>query len=250
VSPLLYAHRGAAAEEPENTLPSFRRALEVGANALETDLHMTSDGHVVLSHDPLGERMAGVRAEIRARSLAAVQRWDAGWGFVKNGERPFAGKGYRVPTLAELLEEIKDVPINVDIKQKKPDMVDAVLKVIRDQRAEERVTIASFDVFTLRRVRARGYRGPTGLAREEVLLLLTPLTRFFPPAGRAAQLPDRLGTRGVIQKCHQLGLVAHFWTINDPARARALLAMGADGIMTDDPRAVAPVFYERSASAW
>jgi glycerophosphoryl diester phosphodiesterase len=121
-------------------------------------------------------------------------------------------------------------------------MVPQVLEVIRRARAEERVTIASFDVFTLRRVRALGYRGPTGLAREEVLMLLTPLTRFFPPVGQAAQLPDRLGTRAVIQKCHALGLVVHYWTINDPARARALLALGADGIMTDDPRAIAPVF--------
>ena len=90
--PLLYAHRGASHERPENTLPAFRRALELGADALETDCHMTADGTIVVSHDATGGRMCGVPRPIRTNSVHEVSSWDAGLGFIdSNGARPFAG---------------------------------------------------------------------------------------------------------------------------------------------------------------
>src|SRR5215510_5737211 len=88
--PIVYAHRGAPAERPENTLASFRRALELGADALETDVHLTADGAVVAIHDATGARVAGVESAISASSLAEIRAWDAGYAFVDaRGERPF-----------------------------------------------------------------------------------------------------------------------------------------------------------------
>lgn len=230
----LYAHRGAAAERPENTLPSFRRALELGADALETDLHATSDGAIVVAHDPDGARLAGVPREIRGVTLAELRKWDV-------------GGGARIPTLEELLLEFPDVIVNVDIKQRVPDIAPAVVALVKRLGAEERVIIASFDSRTLRRVRALGYRGQTSLGREEVLavrLLPVPaLRRLRRHLGDAVQVPVvagpfRLGTAEFIEKCHAVGLRVDFWTINDVAQARALAALGADGIMTDDPARV------------
>jgi glycerophosphoryl diester phosphodiesterase len=245
----LYAHRGAAAELPENTLPAFARALEVGATAIETDCHMTRDGHVVVSHDETGMRMAAVQRAIRESTLDEVRSWDVGIGFVgPRGDRPYAGKDYRIPLLSDLLEACPDVPVNVDAKQ--PDMAEALVRVVRAARAEARVLIASFDVGTLRRVRALGYEGQTGLAQSEVARLLFLPRRLYartPVAGAAAQIPHRwrgidLGTRGVVDRIHARGKVVHYWTVNDVARARALLTAGADGIMTDNPRLLAPLF--------
>lgn len=230
----LYAHRGAAAERPENTLPSFRRALELGADALEMDLHATSDGVVVVSHDPDGGRLAGVAREIRRVSLSELRTWDV-------------GGGAHIPTFAEVLEEFPDVVVNVDIKQRVPDIVPAVVDVVRRMSAEERVIIASFHSDTLRRVRALGYRGQTSLGREEVLavrvLPLAALRRIRGRLGDAAQVPVvagpfRLASAEFIDKCHAAGLRVDFWTINDVTQARALVALGADGIMTDDPARV------------
>jgi glycerophosphoryl diester phosphodiesterase len=249
----LYAHRGASAELPENTMPSFARALEVGADALETDIHLTRDGHVVVSHDPDGQRCAGVARRIRDATLAEVKSWDAGCGFVdRSGGRPFAGKGHRIPTLDELLVEFPGVPLNLDIKQQRPLMVAPLLELLRRHRAEERVTLASFHMGTLLRARWLGYRGPTALPQAEVLTML-----FAPPAlfaalplrGSAAQLPLssgrlKLDTPEVVARCRRLGLRLDYWTINDPPTAERLLALGADGIMTDDPRAIAPVFQK------
>ncbi len=249
----LYAHRGASGELPENTMAAFRRAFEYDIDALESDVHMTSDGHVVLSHDADGARCCGVTRAIRACTLAEVQSWDAGWGFTApDGGRPFAGQGHRIPALAEVLREFPQARLNLDIKQTSPSMVGRLVGLLRSERAEERVTLASFRMRTLLRVRWRGYRGDTALPRAEVITMLEAppgLFAFLPWRGSAAQLPVagggyRFDTPEMVARCHQLGLRLDFWTINDPDEARRLLALGADGIMTDDPRAIAPVFAE------
>ena len=247
---LLYAHRGATAEQPENTMPAFRRALEIGVDALEMDVHMTRDGVPVVAHDPTAERLGGVRAAWRDLDLAAAKRIDlaARWG---NGR--LAGTGITIPTFEEVLVELPGVRINVDLKQRTPSMVKAMLTLIRRLRAEERVTIASFHWSTLVAVRRRGYGGETALSRPEVMTLVASppqLWRRLPFLGGAAQVPEKAGPivlakRGFIDKCHDLGLRVDFWTIDDPARATALLDLGADGIMTDDPAAIAPVFAKR-----
>ena len=248
---LLYAHRGATAECPENTMPSFRRAVEIGVDAIETDIHMTRDGVPVVSHDPTAERMAGAAVAWRDVDLAEAKRFDLGWGYVaRDGSRPFAGKDVRIPTLEEALVELPGVRFNVDIKQWDPPMVKPLLAMLRRLRAEDRVTLASFRWRTLVEVRRRGYGGDTSLSQPEVAALLSAPRQAFrklPFMGVAAQVPVkagpvRLATRRFIDKCHSLAMRVDFWTIDDPAQAQQLLELGADGIMTDDPAAIAPVF--------
>ena len=124
-----------------------------------------------------------------------------------------------------------------------------VIDVVNRAGAADRTLLASFRARTLRKVRRLGYPGKTGLAQSEVIRLLALPVRalsFFPLRGAAAQIPYRvygidLGTRAVVNKCHALGLEVHYWTVNEPALATRLLDVGADAIMTDDPRAIAPV---------
>lgn len=243
--PFVYAHRGASFELPENTLESFRLALELGADALETDAHMTRDGRIVLSHDPTGERMAGVARAIAHMTLAEVREWDVGARFVPR--RPGAlrpGQRLRMPTLDEALEAFPGVLFNVDAKQTAPDMIRALLRCIRRAGAEDRVRIASFSTKNLARARALGYRGETGLSPREIagaLVLPRSYLRRVRFGGGAAQVPRRaygveLASRRAIDRLHALGLRVDFWTIDDPAEALRLFALGADGVMTDDPR--------------
>jgi glycerophosphoryl diester phosphodiesterase len=248
---LFYAHRGATRERPENTLAAFTRALELGATALETDAHLTADGHVVLSHDPTGKRMANVPVPIERARLDEVRAWDAGYGYVDEaGARPFVGRGLRMPTLEEVLEALPDVPLNVDAKLHTTRMADALVALLRRCKAQERVRVASFSSGMLRRIRALGYEGETGLGTEEVAwALFAPrlALRARPLRGHAAQIPLlayglRLDTRACIARLHSAGVRVDFWTVDDPAEARRLLALGADGIMTDDAAAIAPVF--------
>ena len=249
--PLLYAHRGAAVERPENTLIAFARALELGADALETDAHLTLDGQVVLSHDPDGRRTAGVARAIKETTWADLRSWDVGQQFVDaHGERPFSG--IHIPTLESLLAEYPGVPINVDLKEHSTRMVEATLGLLRRLRDEERVTLASFDTKTMRAVRRAGYRGRTCLAQKEVAEIATlpgAVWRRLSLRGSVAQIPSRLGPfrlgeRWMIERCHAVGVPVEYWTIDEPAEARRLLSLGADGIMTNDPGAIAPVFRE------
>lgn len=235
----LYAHRGAAAELPENTLPAFRRAMERGATAIETDAHLTRDGHVVLSHDATGARAAGVPYGIADSTLEQVRTWNVARGHPGS---------FTIPTLEEALEDLPGVPFNVDCKAPGRDAAALLVGIVRRIGAEERVLIASFRSRTLRHVRRLGYEGKTSLGQSEIFrvaLMPRPLLRALPLHGNAAQVPTRafglrFDTRRFVDKCHALGLVVHYWTIDDPLEARRLADLGADGIMTDDPRLVAP----------
>jgi glycerophosphoryl diester phosphodiesterase len=239
VTVALYAHRGAAAELPENTLPAFRRALSLGATAIETDCQVSRDGRVVLSHDPTVVPADGVPQRIDESTLEQVQSWNVG--------HTHPGS-FTIPTLEEALEHLPGVPFNVDCKPPGRAATAALVRVVREMGAQDRVLIASFRTNTLRYVRQLGYEGMTGLGQSEIVrLVVMPYTllRAIPIHGNAAQVPTRafgvaFDTRRFVDKCHALGLVVHYWTIDDPREACRLVDLGADGIMTNDPRLVAP----------
>ena len=246
----LYAHRGASAECPENTLPAFERALELGCDALEMDVHLTRDNQLIVAHDELATRTTGAALAWHALDLAAAQRLDAGWGFIAaDGTRPFAGKGIYAPAFADVLRAYPDVHINVDIKGERA--VEIMLALLREHDAERRVTLASFQTKTLVAVRRQKYQGETGLAQGEVATLLalpSIVWRQLPWTGNAAQVPTHQGPlrfdrAPFIAKCHSLGLRVDYWVIDDASEAARLLELGADGIMTNDPAKIAPLFH-------
>lgn len=252
----LYAHRGASAERPENTLPAFERAVEIGADVLEMDVHVTRDGHLIVSHDPDARRMGAVPQAWADLDLADAQRLDVGWGFVAaDGTRPFAGQGICVPRFEDVLDAFPRVRINVDIKGSRA--VAAMLALVTAKQATERVTIASFQTSTAVEVRRKGYTGETALSQYEVLTLLglpAVLWRSLPYTGGAAQVPVAQGAirfdrPSFLAKCHSLGLRVDYWVIDDPAEAKRLLELGADGIMTNDPAAIRPLFVSSAARA-
>ena len=253
----LYAHRGASAERPENTMLAFERAVECGVDALEMDVHLTRDGHLIVVHDPDARRVAAAPLRWTDLELADAQRLDVGWGFVAvDGTRPYAGQGITVPRFDDVLDAFPRVRINVDIKND-PRAVGAMLGVITARRASERVTIASFQTSIAVAVRRAGYEGETALAQMEVASLLAlpgVLWRSLPYTGTAAQVPVaagglRLDRPTFIAKCHSIGLRVDYWVVDDPAEAKRLLDLGADGIMTNDPAAIRPVFDAASRKA-
>ena len=250
----LYAHRGCPTELPENTLPAFQRAVDLGVDALEMDVHLTRDGHPLVSHDPDATRMGDRAVAWRDLDLRDAQAIDLGAGFTDAaGGRPFAGRGFRAPSLDEVLTAFPTVRLNVDVKQWQPPMVRPLLALLRRRKAEHRVTLASFRARTLLAVRRLGYGGETALAQTEVaafVALPRRVIRALPFVGTAAQVPTHAGPlrfdrRGFIDRCHELGLRVDFWTIDDPAEARRLIGLGADGIMTDEPARMAPALTAR-----
>ena len=223
--------------------------MEIGVDALELDVHLTRDGIFIVSHDPDAARMTGAPLAWRDLDIAEVERLDAGWGFVAaDGTRPFAGKGITVPRFEDVLVRFP-VHINVDVKGD-PSAIEPMLEVVRRHHAEERVTLASFQSGPIIAARRKGYAGETALSQAEVASLLAMpavLWRQLPFTGTAAQVPTHQGPlrfdrSTFIAKCHSLGLRVDFWTIDDRTEAARLLELGADGIMTNDPAAMKPLF--------
>lgn len=230
-------------------MPAFERAVELGVDVLEMDVHVTRDGELIVSHDPDARRMGATPLAWADLDLADAQRLDVGWGFLApDGTRPYAGQGIGVPRFADVLDAFPRVRINVDIKGTRA--VTAMLALVAEKRATDRVTIASFQTATAVEVRRKGYAGETVLSQVEVASLLAlpaVMWRALPYTGSAAQVPVAQGAirfdrPAFLAKCHSLGLRVDYWVIDDLAEARRLLELGADGIMTNDPAAIRSAF--------
>jgi glycerophosphoryl diester phosphodiesterase len=256
--PLLFAHRGASKERPENTLPAFQLGLELGADVLELDVHPSRDGVLVVSHDPDALRSANVARALADCDWSEIAGWDAGLGFQDaSGQRPFAGRGVTLPRFEDVLATLPNALFNVDVKLAREHELRSLLETIQARRAEPRVLLTSFSAEVLGLVRGLRYEGPIGLAESEVKrLVMSPafLTRWFPLGGSRVQIPVRSGrfdlsTARLIDKCHGLGLAVDYWVIDDPLEAERLLDRGADGIITDDTRTLARVFAKSPRTA-
>ena len=245
--PVNFAHRGGAKIVPENTLEGFREGLRVGAGVLELDVHALADGTVVVHHDETVDRTTNGSGAIREMTLAEVKRLDAGYRFTPDGGRtyPHRGEGVKVPTLKEVYREFTDVPINVEIKGKRPDIEETVWRIIEGAGAEERTLVVSEDSGTIRRFReASGGSVATASSSAELiffwLLSRLRLIGLSKPSYQALQGPEtykglRIVTPELVRGAHERGLRVDVWTIDHEPDMRRLLGFGVDGIMTDRP---------------
>ena len=256
--PRLFGHRGAAGVAPENTLPSFRRALADGVDVFELDVHATRDGEVVVLHDPTLERTTDGAGPVSALSLAELGKLDAGHRFSADGGRtfPFRGQGVRIPRLAELLQAFPQVPLNIEIKPEGAAIVAEVVRMVRAARA--RIVLAAEHDTIMQTIRAAAPEIPTSLATGEVAAFIGALQSGEPPSlpegAVALQIPPRFGdvilvSAASVAAAHARGAEIHVWTINDPGEARRLLDLGCDGIMTDVPHVLRPVIAARRAGS-
>ena len=194
----LYAHRGASAERPENTMPAFERAVEIGVDALEMDVHLTRDGQLIVAHDDTARRMArrpGGVGRARSRRRAAPRR-RAG----ASSRRMARGRSRaRASASRRSSDVLARVPRRADQRRHqaaRPAAIEPMLALVARLHATERVTIASFQTAIAIAVRRRGYAGETALAQGEVATLLALpalLWRQLPFTGTAAQVPVHQG---------------------------------------------------------
>lgn len=252
--PVNLAHRGASALAPENTLEAFRRAVEDGAGGLELDVHLTSDGHVVVIHDATVERTTNGTGAVAEMTFDELRALDAGHNFSPDGGSTRPYRGLCVPTLAEVLKEFPGVSVNIDMKEG-PGIEVTVLAVLREAGAEGRTLVVSSRHGAVRRFRRiSGGEISTGASRFETgvfyVLSRLRLERLIRPAYDALQVPLRhrgipLVTRRFIEAAHARGVRVDVWTINEPDEMRHLLDLGVDVIMTDRPAILAGVLRER-----
>lgn len=244
--PAVHGHRGASGVAPENTLVAFRRAIQMGADALEMDLQLTKDGIVVILHDETLERTTDRPGRLADLTLDEVKRADA--GVPKAGA--FAGE--RIPTLAEVIrlvqaESGRRVRLNLELKYHldrrlapAPDLERHAIAVLREHDFVSQVLIQSFHHAVLPRVKALEPRIPTGTlvnSREypsdPVALVRRHGADYFAPEFRAVREAD-------VAALHAAGIPVVTWTVNETADMQRLLAFGVgrlpgDAIISDHP---------------
>jgi glycerophosphoryl diester phosphodiesterase len=244
--PLAFAHRGGGALWPENTLVAFQGAIELGIQYLETDVHLTRDGHVVVFHDAGLERTTNGHGLVRDHTLGELRALDAAYRFSPDGKTfPWRGKGVRIPRFEELVDLDANVRLNVELKQPGVGLERAFFELCEEHALFDRVLVAAAEHAIARRFRAlsRGRIAQSASAREVLgfwLAVRARVSRAWPISYDALQVPVRQSGLTVVDAsflnaAHARGLHVHVWTIDDPEEMRRLVALGVDGLMSDRP---------------
>jgi glycerophosphoryl diester phosphodiesterase len=243
---LVIAHRGGRNLWPENTLYAYEKAVDLGVDVIEMDLHSTQDGVLVLMHDDTVDRTTDGQGPIQEYNLAELQKLDAGynWTADEGATYPFRDQGIIIPTLEEVFSELPGVRMNIEIKQEQPSIVQPFCEMIREQGMTERVLVASFDQDTVRAFREACPEVASTAGEDEARLLyglsLVFLGKLYSPSAEAVQVPEYSGDIHVliprfVRAAQGRNMDVHVWTVNDPDEMQRMLDLGVDGIITDNP---------------
>ena len=253
------AHRGGRRIRPEHTLLAYDQALEDGADILELDVGETSDGALVVMHDDEVDRTTDCTGLIKEMTFAEIRECDAGYEFTPDdGETyPYRGTGLVVPTLQEVFDRYPDVAFIIEIKQETPSIVDNFVQTLRDSGVEDKMIGSQFSDDVLAELRAAAPEIATNTGVNETLVFwgkaFDDLDPEYEPPAEFLQVPTQfdVGDRivdvlhpGFVPRAHELDMYVHVWTINDEQEMRDLIALGVDGIMTDDPPLLTKVINE------
>ncbi len=221
--PLVFAHRGASAHAPQNTLPAFRIAAELGADGIELDVHLSADRYPVVIHDATLNTLTDGSGRVAAHTLAQLKRLDAG--------------GAPIPTLDEVFDAVgtRFQQINIEIKAYGAEWT--VADCIARHAMQSHVIVSSFNPFTLRRFRRLLPQVPIGFLFEPNTARYT--SPFTLGLTHDAHHPHHSMIEGALMlRIKERGGLVNAWTVNDAARAQTLRDYGVDGLITDAPEVI------------
>ena len=221
---LKIGHRGIPKLEPENTLKGFKKALELGANALELDVHLTKDGEVVVIHDSTTLRTTKKKGKVNKLTLEIIRKLDP-------------GKGEKIPTLKEVLKLVKGkCHLNIEIKDSKA--TEKVLDLV-EKEDYSNIILSSSKLKVLFDIRKRNKEIKTALIFWSTKVPFK-IRRLFDKSKRtevnAISLSRKLATKSLIRKLHDKNLKVYVWTVNKKKVIDKMKERGADGVFTDDVR--------------
>jgi glycerophosphoryl diester phosphodiesterase len=274
---IAYAHQGGAWESPSSTCFAIRRALEAGATGIELDVHSTSDGELVVSHDATVDRTTGGSGAIAELTLAELRGLDNAYWFVPGADvtpgleeaaYPYRGRApqdrdFGIATLAEALAVIEEFPgvvVNLDIKQTAPQVKPYEEHLADELEAlghAEDVIVASFNDNATAAFRSFSDTVATSAGTIQT-------AEFWRAAHSAEEIPvvpyvalqvpsSHAGLDVVdevfVSAAHDRGIAVHVWTVNDTDVMEHLVDLGVDGIISDLPTTLCAVLSERGV-AW
>ncbi len=244
--PTIFAHRGASAQAPENTLAAFELAVEVGADAIELDAKLSADDQVVVIHDDTVDRTTEGSGRVKALPLSTLASLDAGSKFSTKF------KSQKIPTLDEVFDAVgSKIFVNVELTNYASpydDLPDRVVALVKKHHLEKSVLLSSFNIISLIRARNLLPEIPLGILAQRgdaYPILHTRLVRFGP---RVALHPNGYDiSEPLLRAAHQARARVHTYTIDQPEAMQQLYTMGIDGIFTNDPALALKVLADRTS---
>lgn len=253
----------------------MQRALDVGATALELDVHQSLDGVLVVGHDPMLDRTSQLCGAIAEHTASELTKADNAYWFVPGEgavrDRPTESYTYRgrapgdpslgVATLTAVLDAFPGVPLNLDIKQSAPQVVPyeaPLAAMLQGAGRSDDVIVTSFNDASTRRFHELAPEIGTSPGVSTLTQVVQAIRSDQEPpralleGAVALQVPVRVGGTWLVddrlvRATHDLGLALHVWTVDDPADMAQLVDLGVDGIMTDVPSELATLLRRRGA---
>ena len=256
--PLVIAHQGGDGVWPGDTMVAFENAVKIGADVLEMDAHITSDGQIVLMHDEKVDRTTDGTGLIEDMTLDQLQQLDAAYKWSNDGGKtfPYRGQGIQVPTLEALFLKFPEMRYVIEIKLTQNPIDQPLCDLIRKHNMQDKVVIASFHDEAMQNFRATCPEVATSASRGEVttfvLLGKVFLSGLVAPGYESIQPPYDpsesknipIMTKRFIREAHAKNIAVEPWTVDDPALIKQYIEWGVDGIMTDRPDLMMEVLKE------
>lgn len=235
--PLVISHRGANKVAPQNTIPAFKKAVEFNADGIETDVHLSKDGQIVICHNYNVDATSNGVGEISQMTFDALRKLDFGSYF-----NP-AFKGVTLPTLTELLEVVKNMTmINIEIKapKSKNDIVKRTIDEVYRFGLEKNVIISCFEPECIRESKEIAPEIKTGLLYERGELgeeiMNFGVAKYCCQLNADAAHPEHiLMTSELIADLHNNGIKVNPWTVNSREDIIKYTEWGCDALITDTP---------------
>lgn len=233
--PIIFAHRGASAHAPENTIAAFELALTQQADGIELDVKLSSDGYVVVHHDATVDRTTNGQGRLKDMSLAELRALDAGASFSDQF------RGEKIPTLDEVFETVgKRTFINVELTNystPRDQLVETVCMLVKKHQLQKRILFSSFFASNLSKARSYLPEVPRGLLAFNGILGAWARSFGF-VFGKYQALHPYLKdmNQQEVLRVHRLKRRVHVWTVNAEEDMRRLFGWGVDAIFTDDPQ--------------
>ena len=232
--PVVFAHRGASRYAPENTLSSFRRAIEVGAKAIEMDVMLTKDKKIVVIHDVEVSRTTNGKGRVDEMEYDALKKLDAGGWFSNKFE------GEKIPLLEEVLNEVGgDILINIELKNyhsPNDDLASRVFDLVNHNNFDNSIFISSFLPRNLKIIHSLDPELPFALLTLPGIKGFLFRSCFFKSVSPFFIHPSKEDvTKKMIAREHAQKRRVHTYTVNEPKQMQLFFEWGVDGIFTDDP---------------
>ncbi|HET7144266.1 MAG TPA: glycerophosphodiester phosphodiesterase [Anaerolineales bacterium] len=247
--PLIIAHQGGDGIWPGDTLFAYEKAVEIGADVLEMDAHITKEGEIVLMHDERVDRTTDGTGLIENLTLSELSKLDAAFQWSNDDGKtfPYRGQGIQVPTLRELFEKFPEKRYLIEIKLTKNPINKPLCDLIHEHSMQDKVVVASFHDDAMSLFREACPDIATSASKGEVLpfVLLGKIlfSGWLSPEYQSLQVPYETSesygipvlTKRFIQEAHAKNVRVEPWTVDDPELMKQYIDWGVDGIITDRP---------------